>query len=204
MHKTIQIHAEPGARAAPTGHARSGSPSLTRRDFLRGSAILTGTLATGSLLAILAPSRSWAAPMTVLNEAEAKNVLKLTQVIFPHKDMPEAINALAVKDIDAAADDEAVATDIRDGLAALDKACDGSFVDADAKAQLAAVEASTDSALFGLVRGQCITSLYDNELAYKHFGYEGAAFDKGGYLYRGFNDLSWLPDPPTEASPPMN
>ncbi|MGE8386089.1 MAG: tat (twin-arginine translocation) pathway signal sequence, partial [Pseudomonas putida] len=41
-----------------------------------------------------------------------------------------------------------------------------------------------------------------NELAYQHFGYEGASFPKGGYLMRGFNDLKWLPAAPTEASPP--
>jgi len=26
---------------------------------------------------------------------------------------------------------------------------------------------------------------------------------KGGYVYRGFNDLTWLPNPPADASPPV-
>jgi len=51
------------------------------------------------------------------------------------------------------------------------------------------------------VRGQCITSLYDNDMAYKVFGYPGASFDKGGYITRGFQDLKWLPAPSAEASP---
>jgi hypothetical protein len=53
------------------------------------------------------------------------------------------------------------------------------------------------------VRAQCITSLYNNDMAFAHFGYEGEAFSKGGYVHRGFNDLTWLPNPPTDASPPV-
>jgi hypothetical protein len=26
-------------------------------------------------------------------------------------------------------------------------------------------------------------------------GYEGPAYEKGGYLHRGFDDLDWLPTP---------
>ena len=33
---------------------------LTRRELLRGSGVLMGTLAAGSALALLAPSRAWA------------------------------------------------------------------------------------------------------------------------------------------------
>ncbi len=174
---------------------------LTRREFLQGTAILTGTLTVGSTLSTIAPSRAWAAPMSVFNEREATMLLRLTQVIFPHKDMPDAINALAVKQFDETAKDDAVAATFREGLAALDSRANGNWLDAPAAAQLSAVESITDSVLFTTVRGQCITSLYDNELAYAHFGYEGESFSKGGYLQRGFNDLSWLPEPPHHVSP---
>jgi hypothetical protein len=30
-------------------------------------------------------------------------------------------------------------------------------------------------------------------------GYEGESFTRGGYLLHGFNDLDWLPDPPSTA-----
>ena len=130
-------------------------------------------------------------------------------MIFPHEDMPEAINALAVKDLDTAAAggagmaDTPMAKAIRAGLVELDEAAGGDWMSLDADAQLAAVEKITDTELFGTVRGRCITSLYDNELAYAHFGYEGEAFSEGGYLGRGFDDLAWLPDPPEAASPSM-
>ena len=182
---------------------------LTRRRFLKGTAVLTGTLAAGSVLATLAPSRSWAAELEVFDDDEARRLLRLTQVIFPHRDMPDAINALAVKDLDTAAAGDAgmadtpMAAAIRAGLVRLDEAVGGDWLAASPEAQLAAVKANTDTELFETVRGRCITSLYDNELAFAHFGYEGEAFSKGGYLGRGFDDLAWLPDPPEEASPSM-
>ena len=192
------------------GDGVPAGPRLTRRAFLKGTAVLSGTLASGTLLATLAPSRSWAAEMQVFDDAESRKLLRLTQVIFPHENMPEAINALAVKDLDTAAlGDEGLAADtpiaqaIREGLARLDTEAGGDWMGSDPEAQLAAVEAITDTELFQTVRGRCITSLYDNDLAYAHFGYEGEAFSKGGYLGRGFDDLAWLPEPPEEASPSM-
>ena len=54
---------------------------------------------------------------------------------------------------------------------------------------------------FEKIRSTAVVSLYNNELAFAHFGYEGEAFSKGGYLERGFNALTWLPAPSAEASP---
>ena len=64
------------------------------------------------------------------------------------------------------------------------------------------MKAIEGSPFFTTVRGKCITSLYDNDMAYKVFGYPGSAWEKGGYITRGFQDLKWLPAPPKDASPP--
>jgi len=53
------------------------------------------------------------------------------------------------------------------------------------------------------VRVKTLLVLYDNPIAWAHFGYQGEAFSKGGYLLRGFNDLKWLPEVPLSASGPM-
>ena len=52
------------------------------------------------------------------------------------------------------------------------------------------------------MRRTALFVLYDNPIAWAHFGYEGEAFSKGGYLFRGFNDLKWLPDVPLADSGP--
>ena len=177
--------------------------SMSRRDFLQGSGLLTGQLVAGSTLAALAPSLSWAAPMQQLSTAQAKTLLVFGRTLYPHDKLPDAVYALLVKDLDAAAaSDPAKLKTLVEGLAGLDKASGkGGFAAADAPARLTVAKGIEGTPFFNLVRAQCITSLYDNEMAWKVFGYEGPAFDKGGYLMRGFQDLKWLPDPPADASP---
>ncbi len=38
-----------------------------------------------------------------------------------------------------------------------------------------------------------MVALYDDKEVWEILGYEGASYDKGGYLHRGFDDLDWLP-----------
>ncbi|MDH4051601.1 MAG: gluconate 2-dehydrogenase subunit 3 family protein [Rubrivivax sp.] len=170
---------------------------LARRDFLRGSGVLMGTLATGSLLATLAPSTVWALELKQLSEAEGKALMAMGRVLYPHKQLPDAVYALLAKDLDAKAD-----ADLRAGIKALDQAAGGSFADARDTRQLAIVKSIEGTPFFNRVRGQCVTSLYDNDMAFAVFGYPGSAWEKGGYITRGFQDLKWLPAPPTSASPP--
>ena len=91
---------------------------------------------------------------------------------------------------------------IKDGFAALDQAAGGNFAKASAAKRLDVATAIEGQPFFNTVRGQCITSLYDNDMAYAVFGYPGSAREKGGYSSRGFQNLKWLPAPSKEASPP--
>ena len=176
---------------------------LARREFLKGSGVLMGTIATGTVLATLAPSPVWALELKTLSKAEGQTLMAMGRVLYPHKKLPDAVYALLAKDLDAkAAGDAAAATLIKGGIAALDQAAGGSFVKAPAAKKLAIVKAIEGQPFFGTVRGQCVTSLYDNDMAYAVFGYPGSAWEKGGYISRGFQDLKWLPAPSKEASPP--
>jgi hypothetical protein len=175
---------------------------LVRRDFLKGSGVLIGTLATGSALALLAPSTVWAVELKVLSQAEGQALLKLGRTLYPHAKLPDAVYALLAKDLDgAAAGDATTASLLKAGIAGLDQATGGNFARASEAKRLAAVKAIEGSPFFNTVRGKCITSLYDNDMAYVAFGYPGASYDKGGYITRGFQDLKWLPAPDLQASP---
>jgi hypothetical protein len=175
---------------------------LTRRHLLQGSGVLMGTLAVGSPLALLAPSTVWAVELKTLSKAEGQTLMQMGRVLYPHKKLPDAVYALLAKDLDADASKSAdTAKLLRDGIAALDKATGGSFVKAKPALKAAAVKAIEGQPFFGAVRGKCITSLYDNDMAYKVFGYPGSAWEKGGYITRGFQDLKWLPAPSLDASP---
>jgi hypothetical protein len=201
--KTIPIF--PGADACEehSGEVQKVNKPLTRRAFLKGSAVLMGTIATSSVLYALAPSPVWAAPLQLLTAEEGTTIMHMGRVLYPHEKLPDAVYALLAKDLDAdASADAAVAAQLRAGLQELNRMAGGRFTEASADKKLEIVTAIEGSPFFNTVRAKCVTSLYDNDMAYAVFGYPGASFDKGGYITRGFQDLDWLPAPPAEASPP--
>ena len=176
---------------------------LARREFLKGSGILMGTIATGTVLAALAPSPVWALELKQLSTADGQTLMAMGRTLYPHKKLPDAVYALLAKDLDAKASaDPAAAAQLRDGIAALNKAAGGNFAKASAARKFDIVKSIEGSPFFASVRGQCVTSLYDNDMAFAVFGYPGSAWEKGGYITRGFQDLKWLPAPPIAASPP--
>jgi hypothetical protein len=195
--------ADAGCDDEGTGEVPKLDLPLVRRDFLKGSGVLMGTLAAGSVLAALAPSTVWAVELKTLSQAEGEALMKMGRVLYPHKKLPDAVYALLAKDLDGKAGaDAGTAKLLHDGVAALDGAAGGSFVKASEAKRKAVVKAIEGQPFFATVRGQCITSLYDNDMAFKVFGYPGSAWEKGGYITRGFQDLKWLPAPSAEASPP--
>lgn len=196
------MFAESGCEDESSGQVPKLDLPLARREFLKGSGVLMGTLATGSVLAALAPSTVWAVELKSLSKAEGEALMKMGRTLYPHKKLPDAVYALLAKDLDAkAAGDAGAAKLLKEGIAALNQAAGGSFAKASEKKRKEIVKGMEGQPFFGTVRGQCITSLYDNDMAYKVFGYPGSAWEKGGYITRGFQDLKWLPAPPLEASP---
>ncbi len=186
-----------------SGVVRKVNLPLARREFLKGSGVLFGSLATGTLLAGLAPSSAWALELKKLSTAEGETLMAMGRVLYPHQKLPDAVYALLAKDLDAkAAGDAGAAKQLQEGIAWLNKSAGGSFAKASAARKEEIVRGMEGTAFFGTVRGQCITSLYDNDMAYAVFGYPGSAWEKGGYITRGFQDLKWLPAPSKEASPP--
>lgn len=174
-----------------------------RRAFLKTSGRLSGVLwLSSTAIAALAPGRGWALDLVGFDERAGRALLQLVRVIYPHRDLDDAVYALAVKDLDrSAAADESLAKLLSAGLAALDTAAEGDWLDIAAARRHVIVQSISGSAFFAAVRSRAVISLYNNELAFAHFGYGGNAFGKGGYLERGFNDLDWLPAPPPGASP---
>ena len=206
--KVIPIipHASIAAAAGSCNEESGDVPKLdlplTRRSLLRGSGLLLGTLAAGGVLTAMAPSRAWAVELKTLSSAEGTTLMKMGRTLFPHAKLPDAVYALLAKDLDAGATADSKTTALlRDGIVSLDKAAGGNFAKASATKQLAAVKAMQATPFFAAVRGKCVTSLYDNDMAFTALGYPGSSWEKGGYITRGFQDLKWLPEPSKSASP---
>jgi hypothetical protein len=175
---------------------------LTRRSFLKGSGILMGTLVTGTTLSALAPSNVWAVELKTLNTAKGQTLMAMGRTLYPHKNLPDAVYALLAKDLDSkATGSQEIKRGLLEGIEKLNKDAGGNFAKVSASKKLEIVKAMEGTPFFDLVRGQCVTSLYNNDMTFAVFGYPGAIWEKGGYINRGFQDLKWLPAPDAESSP---
>lgn len=177
------------------------SATIDRRRFMQtATGALTGVLSALSPLAAFLPGRAWAVEMHALSADEAATLLVVVRTMLPHDGLDDAAYALVVSalDADAAASAEA-GTQLSAGIAALG----AEFKAAPEASRVAALRAVESGPFFQTVRGKALRVLYANPIAWAHFGYEGEAFSKGGYLLRGFNDLKWLPEVPLAASGPL-
>ena len=197
--------------APPIRKSETSSLLIDRRALLKTafSAIGAYAVTVSGVTWLVGPKRAWAMEFSSFDEQTASTLLHMTRALYPHEKVGDVHYAKVVKSLDdavAAADDkDATLALYRDGVTRLNEAADGDFsgLDADAREKLLETEAaSVDPGFFQAVRGQVVNVLYNDHEVWKIFGYQGASYEEGGYLFRGFDDLSWLPDPPAEASPP--
>lgn len=173
--------------------------NLPRRDVLAAGGLLTGLLVAGGPLSLIAPGRAWAVELAALDSAEGAILLAVARTIAPHDGLEDVAYAVVTKAVDTAmAADEHVRRLVKSGLAGLG----ADFAGRSEAARVAALRAIEHSEFFQLARAKTLGTLYSTDIAWAHFGYEGEAFSRGGYLLRGFNDLKWLPEVPLEAAGP--
>lgn len=160
-----------------------------------------GVLSTSSTFLAFAPSRAWAMELSALSDAQGQALMAFARTLYPHETLDDAAYALVVKALDNSAKDGATLKMLSDGIGKLDSSAGGSFANANEDARLAAAKAIEGTPFFDTVRGTTVGNLYNNPIAFAHFGYQGSAWEHGGYKHRGFDDLTWLPNPPASASP---
>ena len=178
----------------------SACESADRRVFLKTTGVLTGVLALGSPLALLAPSRCWALDLTALTGEQGRVLLAAARTLLPHDRLEDVAYAAVVNSADQdAARDAGLKKSLTEGIAALGKG----FADADEPTRVAALGKLEPTPFFQQLRVHSIQMLYATPLAQVLLGYEGEAFSKGGYLARGFNDLRWLPEVPLVDAGPV-
>ncbi|OIQ71538.1 hypothetical protein GALL_468420 [mine drainage metagenome] len=199
--KTAVIPIQPDACRG--SEANISSIPLTRRSLLKGSGVLTGSLAFSSVLSVLAPSRAWALEMSTLDAHQGAVILAFTRHVYPHPGLDDAVYALVVKALDQKAKaDPGTQQTLIDGVRRLDAVAGNNWLKRLTALQGVDVASMQTEPFFGLVRSTAVVSLYSNTMAYAHFGYGGEEGD-AGYLHKGFNDLAWLPNPPGDASGPI-
>jgi hypothetical protein len=166
---------------------------VSRRNLMRASAMTAAAVA-------VAPTAAFAMAPQALSEASFASLVKMARDIYPHDKLPDAIYAKVISGHDeAAAKDAAKKTMLEDGVKLLDGLSErmgyGKYTAAaneeDRVAVLKELEKQKPD-FFGAVRGSLVTGLYNNQEVWPVFGYEGESAGKGGYIDRGFSDISWL------------
>src|SRR5580698_2675582 len=131
--------------------------AVARREFLQATGVLSGLLAVGSPLALLAPSRAWAVDLTSLTTAEATTLLAATRTIAPHDKLEDAAYAFVIRALDAAAaKDEALHKQLAEGVASLG----AGFASAPESARVAALRRVEATPFFQNLRVQTLLVLY--------------------------------------------
>ncbi len=138
--------------------------------------------------------------MTLLSDHDTATLVRLLKVAYPHRGFPDGpYERTAQAVLDAAAANPRQLAQLIQGLGDLNVLRGIPFVELDDETALTVLRGIQDSsAFFANVRGIAVVALYDDHEVWDLLGYEGASFDQGGYVDRGFNDLDWLPEPKIE------
>lgn len=171
---------------------------MNRRQFLRAGAVTTAgaAAAVGTGTMLVDPKGAWAMTLQALDEHTAMTLVRVAREMYPHDRLGDAYYAKVVESLDGkAAKDKDLAKQLADGVAALDESEGGvKWLDLSDGYRLSSLTSMESTPFFQTVRGECITGIYNNPAVWRHFGYEGASAEFGGYIDRGFNDLGWLED----------
>ncbi|WP_121634306.1 Twin-arginine translocation pathway signal [Tropicibacter alexandrii] len=166
--------------------------ALTRRQLLtRASAVGASFVAGAGFIA--APDAAWAAETSHLEPSTFATLVQMARDIYPHDRIPDAYYVIAVKGYDSVE----AAGRVEAGIAALNEAArgrgHGHYLDIGwERDRVDLLRSIEGSAFFQTVRSGLVTGLYNQKAVWPLFGYEGESFSHGGYIDRGFDDITWL------------
>jgi hypothetical protein len=171
---------------------------INRRQFLQTSGlVLAGAAVVGSTgTRLFDPTGAWAIATTTLDEHTTMTLVQMCRYLYPHDAIAETQYSKIVEEFDKkASTDSAFAQLLRDGVASLDTGSHGKWLDVSAEDKLQVLKGMETTVFFQTVRETMVgaTGFYNQPVVWKQLGYEGSSWQFGGYLNRGFDDISWLP-----------
>ena len=176
---------------------RTGLATLTRRELLKRSAALGSSLVIGSGF-IAGSTASWAMELKSLSPETMATLVQMARDIYPHDTFGDELYAAAIKGHDEkAAEDADFKVMLETGVESLNAAATDmghtSYLTTGWETERTAILKSIETdVFFKTIQGGLVVGLYNQEAVWALLGYEGSSFDKGGYLSRGFNDITWL------------
>lgn len=129
------------------------------------------------------------------SEATAQ-IAHVVRAIFPHDDLgdgPYQRSAEAI--VTAARESNRGLAVLIEGVRSLDAIANGDFAARTPDEAAGILKLIEQTEFFQLLLNSAVVTLYSDPETWELLGYEGASFDKAGYVNRGFDDLDWLPEP---------
>lgn len=175
---------------------KAGHEGVNRRMFL----MTTATVGVGAGAVLSGATGAIAA----LGDAQSATLLRMVQDIYPHPGLLQLSHYQAIVDTinGNAAKDADLAKDITEGLDRIDAQAMALFglayadvQDGDAREGL--LRAFQQDGFFQGIRWAAYFGIYDNKAVWPLFGYEGSSVEHGGYIDRGFSDITFVPEGPS-------
>jgi len=165
---------------------------LTRRQLLSRASAAGASFVVGAGF-LAAPNGAWAMTTNALKPETMASLVQMARDVYPHDQVGDEYYVIAVKGYDTVE----AADGIEEGIAKLNAAAQAAGHDSylatgwerDRVDILRSIE---DDGFFQQIRGGLVTGLYNQKAVWPIFGYEGASFEFGGYIERGFDDINWL------------
>ena len=167
---------------------------LDRRRFLAG----VSTALIISSTALIHPAEAWGLEVKNLKPETMRTLIKMARDIYPHDRLADRFYAVAMKGYDEkAGSDAATRAMLETGVSTLDelarKKHGVTYADVDWEAErVALLRQIENDKFFQTVRGGLVVPLYNQKEVWPAFSYEGESASKGGYISRGFDDITWL------------
>ena len=154
-------------------------------------------LATASVLALAGLNAPWRAAFgqSALTDDQTATLLRMVRDIFPHDTLTDEPYEVVVGQLKAVAANKETHDLLSAGLANLNEMVGGVWATQEETTRVDALTAIQSTPFFITVRVTALYGLYGNPAIFPAFGYEGESYSEGGYLFRGFDDLDWLPEP---------
>ncbi len=159
----------------------------TRRRFLLAALAFSTAAVTGTTW--LRGAAAWA------SSTDGTTLARFGRLLFPHDGLSDKVYVDVMGNVLAAL----AANPATEGLlAAAEQALDAqhetAWIDRSETEQIAAIENIQGEAFFAAIVETLRGALYYNPAVWSHINYPGSSKEHGGYKFRGFDDIDWLPD----------
>ncbi len=128
-----------------------------------------------------------------MDDATKRTLVAMARALYPHDFLEDAVYEGVIDRVLPGLDAGGLAL-AEEGAQALDAATEGGFAALAADDKEAALKAIEETPFFATMRAAVVRQLYNHRAIWPRFGYEGPSAHLGGYIERGFDDISWIRD----------